>query len=149
MPQELKNQLLYTLKTIQAKAAPAPVRTARRLSFVTVIAAVLLIAVIAAAVGNRLGVFAFMERMPGHNTVLEGADELVQTELGHLDMSNTVLTAEEAVYDGGCLRVVYSVQAKNLSVMPKQADVDDPESTFRKVLARDGITWTAAATGSY
>lgn len=139
MPQELKNQLLYTLKTIQAQSKPAPVQTARRLSFVTIMAAVLLIAVIAMAVGNRLGVFAFMERMPGHSGVLEGAGKLVQTELGHLDMPNTYLNAEEAVYDGGCLRVVYSVQAKNLSAMVKQADMDDPESAFCKALAGDGV----------
>jgi uncharacterized protein (DUF58 family) len=70
MPQELKNQLLYTLKNIQAQAKPAPVHTTRRLSFVTVIAAVLFIAVLAAAVGNRLGVFSFMERMTGVSGVL-------------------------------------------------------------------------------
>lgn len=139
MPQELKNQLLYTLKTIQAKARPAPVLRAKRLSFVTVMAAVLLIAVIAAAVGNRLGVFQFMERMSGQSGVLEGAGKLVQTDLGSLDMSNTILTAEEAVYDGGSLRVVYSVQAKNLAAAPTQADMANPESAFRKALARDGI----------
>ncbi len=139
MPQELKNQLLYTLKTIQAKARPTPVSSARRLSFITVMAAVLLIAAIAVAVGNRLGVFRFMERMSGYSGVLEGAGELVQTDLGSLDMPNTVLTVEEAVYDGGCLRVVYSVQAKNLAAHLTQEDMDNPESTFRKALAIDGI----------
>lgn len=143
MPQELKNQLLYTLKTIQAKARPAPVRpvrSARRLSFVTVMAAVLLIAMIAAAVGNRLGVFKFMERMSGYSGVLDDAGKLVQTDLGSLSLQNTVLTAEEAVYDGGNLRVVYSVQAKDLSKPLMQADIADPESAFSKALASDGIS---------
>ena len=139
MPQELKNQLLYTLKTIQAQARPYRKRTVKRLSFAGLLAAVLLIAVIAMAVGNHFGVFTFMERMPGRGGVLEGAGKLVQTELGHLDMPNTYLTAEETVYDGGCIRVVYSVQAKNLSGLPLGADLYNPESQLSKALAADGI----------
>jgi hypothetical protein len=139
MPQELKYQLAYTLNSIRAQAGPAPGRSARRLSFIGILAVVLLIAMIAAAVGNSLGVFRFMERMPGAGGVLEGAGELVQTDLGSLDMPNTLLAAEEAVYDGGCLRVVYSVQAKNLATPPLPADMDNPESAFCKALAGDGI----------
>ena len=43
-----------------------------------------------------------MERMAGHSVVLEGAGEAgTKRTLGSLDTPNTVLTAEEAVYDGG------------------------------------------------
>lgn len=139
MPQELKNQLLYTLKTMQAKARPAPGRSARRLSFAALMAAVLLVAVIAVAVGNHLGVFGFMERISGVSGVLEGAGELVQTDLGSLSLQHTILTLEEAVYDGGNLRVVYSVQAKNLSAPLDAGDMNDPQSAFRKALKSDGI----------
>ncbi len=139
MPLELKSQMAYTLHTIQAQARPASRRYARRLSFATLLAAILLVTMIAVAVGNPLGVFGFIERMSGYSDVLVGAGELVQTDLGNLDMPNTVLTVEEVVYDGGSLRVVYSVQAKNLSMPPMQADMDDPESALSKALASDGL----------
>ena len=139
MPQDLKNNLLYTLKTLQAQARPAPVRSAKRLSFAALMAAVLLVSVIAVAVGNHLGVFGFMERMSGVSGVLEDAVKLVQTDLGSLSLQNTILTAEEAVYDGGNLRVVYSVQAKNLSAPLNAKDMDDPQSAFRQALKSDGI----------
>ena len=77
--------------------------------------------------------------MAGGGGVLDGAEKLVQTNLGRLDLQNTVIAAEEAVYDGGNLRVVYSVQAKSVSAPLAQADIDDPDSAFCKALSSDGI----------
>ena len=148
MPQFVKDDISRTLRTLQAPARPAPKRYARRLSLAGVLIAALMVALltVAIAIGARLGVFHFMSRTLGQSGVLPGAKELVQTKLGTLDLPHTLITAEEALYDGGSLQVVYSIQAKHLRKKPTRADFDrlmaeegDASGEWARALAADVV----------
>lgn len=140
-PQEIKDEISQTLQVIQANARPTPTRYARRLSFASVLVSTLLIATLATAiaVGAHYGVFDFISRFFGGYSVLPQASELVQINLGSLDLPHTIITAEEALYDGGSLQVVYSIEGKNLSREPIESDLDDPDSEMSQALAADVI----------
>lgn len=149
-PQDVKDDIALTLRTIQAQARPAPKRYARRLSFAGMLAMILIMAMLAAAIaaGAHFGVFDFMGRIFGGSGVLPQAGELVQTNLGMLDLPHTIITAEEAIYDGGSLQVVYSIEAKNLSRKPTEEDLynplaghENPDSELSQALAADVICW--------
>ena len=145
-----KNSILQRIAAEQAGAAPE--HYAGRLSFVSILTMVLMAAMLTAAiaVGARYGVFDFMGHILGEANVLPQATELLQTNLGVLDLPHTTITAEEAVYDGGSLQVVYSIEAKNLSRKPTENDLDNPllglnnpNSEFSKALAADAIYYYA------
>lgn len=140
-PQEVKNEIAYTLRTIQAQAKRPPQRYARRLSFATtLLIMILLIAVIAVAVGTRLGIFSFLDRVFGESHVLPKATELVQTNVASLETSHFILTAEEVLYDGGNLRVAYSITPKDIEGTITEGDLWNPESPLKKAAAADGIS---------
>ena len=148
MPQFVQEDISRTLRSIQLQEKNAPKRYARRLSFAGALVMVLIAAMLTAAiaVGARFGIFDFMSRILGESGVLPQASELVQTHLGSLDLPHTLITADEALYDGGSLQVVYSIQAKNLSAPPAKADfynpaegMDDPDSELSRALAADVI----------
>jgi hypothetical protein len=147
-PQDFKEGVALTLRVIQTQAGQTPLRYARRLSFAPALAAILVLAMLTAgiAVGAHYGVFDFLGRDVGNSQVLPQAGELVQTNLGTLDLPHTLITAEEALYDGGSLQVVYSVQAKNLTKKPTLGDLYDPglglessDSELSRALAADEV----------
>lgn len=116
----------------QARRRPAP----RRLSFALTLIGALLLAALGVAAGVRFGVFDFMT--DSASGVLPQAQELVQRPAASLGLPRTSLALEEAVYDGGVLRVVYSIRAKN--ALPAPGDESDPESAFARALAADQIS---------
>lgn len=140
-PQDVKDEIAYTLRSIQTQARAVPKRYARRLSFATMLVLVLIVAAVAAAIaiGAHFGVFDFMSRDGRVSGVLPQAQELVQTNLGALDLPHTTITAEEALYDGGTLQVVYSIEVKNLTALPAAADLENPDNELGKALAADVI----------
>ena len=148
VPKEVKDEISLTLRAIESHTLPASKHYAKRLPLAGVLAAVLIFVMltVALATGARYGIFDFLDRILGESSVLPRASELVQTSLGTLDLPNTLITAEEAVYDGGNLQVVYSIEAKNLSRKPTEADLDNPllgihnpNSELSKALAADKV----------
>ncbi len=143
MPSQVNGRMDATLAVIRRDAAAqnAPKRYAVRLRFATVvIALVLLLAAIGVAAGIHFGVFDFMARMFGQSDVLPQASELVQSDLATLETEHTSIALTQAVYDGGNLRVVYSVRVKGADAPITDAELADEASAFRQALAADGVS---------
>ncbi|MDD3411143.1 MAG: hypothetical protein PHY12_10085 [Eubacteriales bacterium] len=129
------------LAAIRRQSQQPPKRYAVRLRFATaVMALALLLAAAAVAAGVHFGVFDFMTELFGQSGVLPQAGELVQENLASLDLPHTVVTVRQAVYDGGNLRMVYSVCQKNAAAPLTADELDDPGSGFRLALAADGVS---------
>lgn len=113
LPQQVDARMERTLAQLQWTAAHTPQRRpVRRLCFALVLTLCLLIAALGMAAGAHFGVFDFMAGWFGQSGVLPQAAELVETPEALLDLPHATLALEEAVYDGGVLRVVYSVTPK-------------------------------------
>ncbi|MEG0759226.1 MAG: hypothetical protein RR505_12530, partial [Raoultibacter sp.] len=124
----------------QEAASNPPPRYARRLSFGAVALIVLLITAMGVAAGIHFGVFDFMARRFGQSNVLPQAAEFIQNDLAVLETEHTVITLTQAVYDGGNLRIVYSIQQKDADSPIVQDDLEIETSDFRKQLAVDGVS---------
>ncbi len=145
MPDVVRARMEDTLARLRSEQAALPRRApARRLTFALALAIALLLCAIGVAAGLRMGVFDFMTELFGMQGVLPGAQELVQTPQAQLVLEHTTIALEEAVYDGGTLRVVYSVRAGDAPVTT--AALDDPDSPFRQAVvadraSMDGCDW--------
>lgn len=142
-PRQVNDRIDHTLAAIHREAATQkpPKRYAVRLRFATALAALLvLLATLGIAAGIRYGVFDFMARLLGQADVLPQASQLVQNDLATLETEHAAITLTQAVYDGGNLRVVYSVRWKAATVPVTQADLNDEHSALRKAIAADGIS---------
>lgn len=85
----------------------------------------LLTAASAMAVGMRFGVFDFMTTFFGQEEVLPQAQQLVVSDLAVAALDHTTLRVEEAVYDGGSLRVMYSVTPRDEGMTIEEAAAAD------------------------
>ena len=138
MPDAVKARVEQTLSQISREAARRPPkRYARRLSFTAVLALVVVLAAGAIAAGIQFGVFDFMRNIFGASDVLPEAKQLVQTDLGMLELAHTTLRVQEAVYDGGTLHVVYSITQNGATAPLIAEDLHDAHSAFQKALAAD------------
>lgn len=118
-----------------------PKRYAKRLRFATVLVALLvLLTAIGVAAGIHFGVFDFMARIFGQGGVLPQASELVQADLATLETEHTTIRLTQAVYDGGNLRVVYSMRVKDAATPITSEELNDGTGPFRAALAADGIS---------
>lgn len=131
-----------TLNAIHLQAAKRPPkRYATRLSFATILfMLLLLLAAMGVAAGVHFGVFDFMEQLFGQTELLPQATDWVQSELAAKETEHTLITLSQAVYDGGNLRLVYSVQVKDATAPITVEELDDPSSAFRQALAQDGVS---------
>ena len=137
-PEPVKRRMAMTLAQIHREAATLPPkRCARRLSLPAV--ALLIVALVTAAVatGAHFGVFDFMTKLLGTSGVLPEARELVQQNLGSLELAHTTLNVDEAVYDGGALHVVYSITLRGATAPLTEQDAEDPQSVFNRAIAAD------------
>ena len=108
------------------KKARGEQKVKRKFSVAMVCAMVVLMTTTAAlAAGVHFGVFDFMTNLFGQEAVLPQAQELVASDLTVMELENTTLKVEEAVYDGGNLRVVYSVALNNESQTIEEAALAD------------------------
>ena len=141
-PPQVNTRIDETLAALHRQAAQLPPRRyAARLRFATVLVALLvLLAAIGVAAGIHFGVFDFMESIFGQRDVLPQASELVQTNLATLETAHTTVTLSQAVYDGGNLRVVYSIRVKDVALPITSEELNDTGSDFRAALAADGIS---------
>lgn len=140
MPPSVNARIDATLSVLQQKAAQ-PMRYVPRLRFAMILAVLLiLLAAIGVATGIRFGVFDFMAQFFGQDDVLPVAHKLVQTELISKETDHALITLSQAVYDGGNLRLVYSVQQKDALAPITEDELADEGSSFRQALALDGIS---------
>ena len=133
MPENVQQRMDDTLLRLRTEAAAE--RTThgsprRKLSFALVLALALMIAAVGTAAGIRLGVFDFMANLFGQVGVLPGAERLVASDLANVSLPNSSLTVEEAVYDGGNLRIVYSVRSTNPELSIEEAAEADNVSLY-------------------
>lgn len=85
----------------------------------------LMTAAAALAVGLRFGVFDFMTTLFGQAAALPEAEQLVVRDLAAMTLPHTTLRVEEAVYDGGSLRVMYSVTPNGEGLTLEEAAAAD------------------------
>lgn len=141
-PQTVNQRIDDTLALIhqQATARP-PKRYAVRLSFAMVLTVILIVmAAVGIAAGIRFGVFDFMAQIFDQGGVLPQAGELVQENLADMETEHTAITLAQAVYDGGNLRIVYSVRQKGAAAPITSDELNDETSCFRKALAADDVS---------
>jgi len=139
-PEIVREHVEQTLADIHREALRQPPRRyARRLSFAVTLLLVALLAAAAIAAGAHFGVFDFMAKMFGTSGVLPGAEELVQQNLGRMELAHTTLNVDEAVYDGGALHVVYSVTQNDADAPLTDQEAEDPQSTFNLAIAADQV----------
>ena len=141
-PPQVNTRIDETLAALHRQATLLPPRRyAARLRFATVLVALLLlVAAIGVAAGIHFGVFDFMEQFFNQTGVLPQANELVQTDLATLETEHTTITLTQAVYDGGNLRVVYSMRLKDAAAPITSEELNDGTSAFRAALAADGVS---------
>ncbi len=141
-PPQVNARIDETLAALHGQGLRLPPRRyATRLRFATVLVALLvLLAAIGVAAGIHFGVFDFMEQFFGQTGMLPQASQLVQTDLATLETGHTTITLSQAVYDGGNLRVVYSMRVKDATAPITSEELNDQSSAFRTALAADGIS---------
>lgn len=141
MPQSASLRLERTLDALNSGALQTAqvARPQKRIGFVLALALVLLAAAIGTAAYARLGVFDFMRRESGETNVLPGAQELVQKGLASLNLPHTRIEITEAVYDGGTLRVVYSIAAKGIGAPLTEDDLAEEDGAFYQALRADQV----------
>ncbi len=116
-PDAVRARMAETLDKLQSPRMRRPVRR-----WSAALAAALLLGMVGlgAAAGFGFGIFDLMG-----GPVLMEAQELVQRPAAALTLEHTVITLEEVVYDGGALRAVWSICAK--------------EGPVRQAAAADGL----------
>ena len=141
-PPQIHQRMDETLMTLHEQASQLPPkRHAIRLRLATVLVALLLVlTAIGVAAGVHFGVFDFMAEFFGQTGLLPQAGELVQNELATKETAHTTIALSQAVYDGGNLRLVYSVQQKGSTAPITTDELNNPDSDFRKALAMDGVS---------
>ncbi|MEG1890140.1 MAG: hypothetical protein RR301_01905 [Clostridia bacterium] len=146
VPTQVNARIDRTLEAIHRQAAQQasqqpPKRYAVRLRFATVLVVLLLMLVtFGIAAGLHYGVFDFMRELFEQGDVLPEAQQLVQNDLATLQTEHTQIKLTQAVYDGGNLRLVYSVQVKGRTAPITSQELNDEDSAFRQALAADGVS---------
>lgn len=118
VPESVQRRMEETLLKLRSESAVQQSAPPRKLSFVLVVALLAMIAVGGMAAGLHFGVFDFMAELLHQSGVLPQAQEMVASNLARVEGEHSILAVEEVVYDGGNLRLVYSVCStdENLSI---------------------------------
>lgn len=91
-------------------------RPVKMKKFVAIALAVVLMLSATVAVAEELGLFDFLARMMGQ-TVLPGANELVQNNVAYGETDAVTYTVKQAVYDGKSVSLMLEVQPKDDNTM--------------------------------
>ena len=91
-------------------------RPVKMKKFVAIAMAVVLMLSASIAVAEELGLFDFLARMMGQ-TVLPGANELVQTDVAYGETDAVTYTVKQAVYDGKSVSLMLEVRPKDDNTM--------------------------------
>lgn len=134
LPPEVQTRMDSTLLRLHTQGRRAPVS---RLSLV-LSALLVMLAATGAAAGVHFGVLDFLNERFGR-AVLPEAQQLVQRPAAALELAHTRIALEEAVYDFGRLRLVYSVTpAAGIEVT--EAALADEESALWQALRQDDVS---------
>lgn len=136
MPGQVRTRMDSTLLRLHTQGRRAPTR---RLSL-ALAAVLVMLAATGAAAGAHFGVLDFLSERFGQNALPE-ARELVQTPEASLALANTSVSLEEAVYDYGRLRLVYSVKP-NADIPVTETALMDEKSALYQAIERDGVSLT-------
>ncbi len=93
----------------QATKEERPVKMKK---FVAIALAVVLMLSATAAVAEELGLFDFLARMMGQ-TVLPGANDLVQSDVAYGETDDVTYTVKQAVFDGKSVSLLVEMRAKD------------------------------------
>ncbi|MBE5810663.1 MAG: DUF4179 domain-containing protein [Clostridiales bacterium] len=91
-------------------------RPVRMKKFVAIVLAVVLMLTTTAAVAAELGLFDFLQKTMGQS-VLPGANELVQTNVAYGETDDVTFTVKQAVYDGKSVSLLVEMRAKDEETM--------------------------------
>jgi len=85
----------------------------KKISVSFVLAAVLIIASMAALAAGNLNLFRDMVNMANPILPLEGAEEMIETDLGSVENEYVTVTVEEAIYDGQSVMTLVHITPKD------------------------------------
>lgn len=87
-------------------------RPVRSKKFVAIVLAVVLMLSVSVGIAEGLGLFDFLQKTMGQ-TVLPGANELVQSDVAHGETDHVIYTIKQAVYDGKSVSLLVEMKAKD------------------------------------
>lgn len=140
--QAFDNALLHIA---QSESKPKLQSFSRRRIAAIVLAAVLaLISVLGVAEGIRRTIFAMMaQSQPSEQAAVQPqAEALVRRDLGQLATASLDVRVTEALYDGGTLRLLYTITQRDAPTPLAAADLADPQSPFLQALRQDQVSLT-------
>ena len=91
-------------------------RPVRSKKFVAIVLAVVLMLSVSVGIAEGLGLFDFLQKTMGQ-TVLPGANELVQSDVAHGETDHVIYTIKQAVYDGKSVSLLVEMKAKDEETM--------------------------------
>lgn len=131
VPENVQKRMEETLLKLKNEtAAQRHIRPDRKLSFALALLMAVMIAAGCMAAGLCFGVFDFMAERFGQSGVLPQAQEMVAADLAVVTLEHSVVAVEEAVYDGGNLRVVYSIRSADDTLTIEEAAKEDQVSLY-------------------
>lgn len=131
VPENVQQRMDETLLKLRIESAnQRQISPQKKLSFVLAMVMAMVVAVGGMAAGIHFGVFNFMADLFGQNGVLPQAQEMVVADLTSVTLEHSVLAVEEAVYDGGNLRLVYSVRSTDKTLTIEEAAKADQVSLY-------------------
>lgn len=131
VPENVQQRMDETLLKLRIESAnQRQISPKRKLSFVLVMVMAVVVTVGGMAAGIHFGVFDFMADLFGQSGVLPQAQEMLVADLTSVTLDHSVLAVEEAVYDGGNLRLVYSVRSTDETLSIEEAAKADQVSLY-------------------
>lgn len=131
VPENVQQRMDETLLKLRIESAnQRQISPKRKLSFVLAMVMAMVVAVGGMAAGIHFGVFDFMTDLFGQSSVLPQAQDMVVADLTSVALDHSVLAVEEAVYDGGNLRLVYSVRSTDETLSIEEAAKADQVSLY-------------------
>lgn len=131
VPENVQQRMDETLLKLRTgSATQRQIRPNRKRLFVLAMVMAVMIAAGGMAAGIRFGVFDFMADLFGQSGVLPQAQEMLATDLASVTLAHSALAVEEAVYDGGNLRLVYSVRSTDETLSIEEAAKADQVSLY-------------------
>ena len=131
IPENVQQRMDETLLKLRVESAnQRRISPKRKLAFVLAMVMAVGGAMGGIAAGIHFGVFNFMAALFGQSCVLPQAQKLVVADLPSVTLEHSVLAIEEAVYDGGNLRLVYSVCSEDENLTIEEAAKADQVSLY-------------------
>lgn len=112
MPQKLKDEMDLVLSSLDDREEKTTVKKKISVSFV--LAAVLIIASMVALAASNMNVFRIMTNTSTPILPLDGAENMIKTNIGSVENEYVTLTVEEALYDGQSVMTLVHITPKDI-----------------------------------